>query len=354
MRTLFCLLVFCGPLRAESPFEANPESRINEVQVIGTHNSYHIAPYEKVARVIQSFNKNAEAFDYTHRPLTEQFEELGIRQIELDVFADTKGGLYAAPLGQKLAQGIETHDPDGVLKKPGMKVLHVQDIDFRSTVLTLKQALQETADWSRAHPQHFPILILLELQDTSHSPITVKPERFGLDQLTALETEILSVFKKDEILKPDDVRGEFASLPEALSKCGWPTVKEASGKVMFAMDNESPLRDLYLKGHDALQERLLFVSVPTHHPAAAFVKLNDPLGGFERIQELVKKGFIIRTRADSDTYEARKNDTSRRDRALASGAQFISTDYPEPDRRLSDYHVTFGKGAVTRPNPLVP
>ncbi len=37
--------------------------------------------------------------------------------------------------------------------------------------------------------------------------------------------------------------------------------------------------------------------------------------------------------------EARDNDIRRRDLAIASGAQLISTDYPEPDRRLSSYRV---------------
>jgi len=67
------------------------------------------------------------------------------------------------------------------------------------------------------------------------------------------------------------------------------------------------------------------------------MKENDPVEGFARIQELVKAGFLVRTRADSDTAEARANDTRSRDQALASGAQFISTDYPEPNRLFSPY-----------------
>jgi hypothetical protein len=36
---------------------------------------------------------------------------------------------------------------------------------------------------------------------------------------------------------------------------------------------------------------------------------------------------LIRTRADIDTVEVRINDAARREAALASGAQVISTDY---------------------------
>ena len=44
-----------------------------------------------------------------------------------------------------------------------------------------------------------------------------------------------------------------------------------------------------------------------------------------RIIADVKAGFVVRTRADADTVEARTNDTKRRDAALASGAQYVST-----------------------------
>ena len=339
---VLCLLLslsLAGQLLAQE-FEGEPGRRINAVQVIGTHNSYHIAPVKSVS----------EDLNYTHRPLFEQLDELGIRQIELDVFADKKGGLYANPLAGRMPD-VPSHDPDGLLKKPGMKVLHIQDIDFRTTALTLKLALAEVARWSRAHPRHFPVMILLELKDESPSPFTVKPEVFGAEQLREVEAEILSIFQKDEILTPKDVKGEFASLREAIQTRGWPTIEAAAGKVMFAMDNESRLPALYL---DVIAEPLLFVSVREEHPAAGFFKINDPVASFDRIQRLVKAGFLVRTRADIPTGHARKNDTSRRDRALASGAQFISTDYPEPDLRLSGYCVDFGKGAVTRPNPVIP
>jgi hypothetical protein len=53
-----------------------------------------------------------------------------------------------------------------------------------------------------------------------------------------------------------------------------------------------------------------------------------------------------------ETREARENDEGRRDRALASGAQFVSTDYPEADERLSTYLVRLPGGVVARANPV--
>jgi hypothetical protein len=121
---------------------------------------------------------------------------------------------------------------------------------------------------------------------------------------------------------------------------------------MFALDNGRHLRNAYLKDHPSLRGRLLFVSVDENDPAAAFFKLNDPVGGFDQIQRLVKAGFLVRTRADSDTVQARKNDPAKREKALASGAQFVSTDYPEANAAFSNYCVRFSGGIVARPNPV--
>ena len=80
----------------------------------------------------------------------------------------------------------------------------------------------------------------------------------------------------------------------------------------------------------------MFTTVAPTDPAAAWFNVNDPIKDFDRIQKLVRDGFLVRTRADADTVQARANDTTQRDKALASGAQFVCTDYPQPDHRLTD------------------
>ena len=155
-----------------------------------------------------------------------------------------------------------------------------------------------------------------------------------------------------EILTPDRVRGRFATLPEAIRAEGWPALNAVRGLVLFALDNEGAVRDRYVLGHTALKDRMMFVTVTPEHPAAAWFKVNDPVKDFDKIQRLVKQGFLVRTRADADTRQARTNDASQREKALASGAQYISTDYRVPDRRLSDYSVQFPGGQVARSNPV--
>jgi hypothetical protein len=334
---------------------AAADVRLNQIQVIGSHNSYHVAPYPTVRALIAKAGRgHAEGLDYTHRLLAEQFSELGIRQIELDIFADPKGGLYALPKVRAVLEGMGKDagpDPNakGVLDRPGFKVLHVPGVDFRTTTPTFAEALKQVRAWSRLHPRHVPIMVLVELKD---EPDSSQSAPFDKAQIDAIDAEILAVFERPEVLTPDAVRGDFATLPEAIAKRGWPSLDAVRGKVMFALDNEDRLRELYLDGHPALRDRVMFASVAPTHAAAAWFKMNDPVRDFDKIRELVRLGFMVRTRADANTTQARKNDGSMRDKALASGAQFVSTDYPEPNLKFSPYVCRLPGGVVARANPV--
>jgi calcium-dependent phosphoinositide phospholipase C len=334
------------------------EPRFNQLQVIGSHNSYHIAPAPSVQQMLVSRNpQRAQALDYSHRPLAEQFSRLGIRQVELDVYADPKGGLFASPAARAIVRGLGKEpgdDPDahGALREPGLKILHVPDIDFRTTAPTFVDALKQIRAWSGANRRHVPILILVELKGDALPGLPARPVPFGKDEIESVDAEILAVFEKREILTPDRVRGKFGTLPEAIKAQGWPALEDVRGLVMFALDNEGSVRDLYLEGHRALKGRVMFASVAPLDPAAAWFKINDPIKDHDRIKKLVREGFLVRTRADADTVQSRKNDGTQRDKALSSGAQFVSTDYAEPDRRFSEYSVRFPRGQVARSNPI--
>ncbi|HEX3149223.1 MAG TPA: phosphatidylinositol-specific phospholipase C1-like protein [Gemmataceae bacterium] len=334
------------------------ELRLNQIQVIGTHNSYHIAPPPAVMNIIAATGKSrAESLDYTHRPLAEQFDKLGIRQIELDIYADPKGGLFSKPYGRTMAEknGKDLGpDPNagGILDKPGFKVLHVADIAYLSTVPTFTAGLKQVHDWSKAHPRHVPIMVLVELKEDVVPLMPTKIVLFDTALLDAVDAEIRSVFKDDELITPDAVRGDAKSLSEVIQNRGWPKTDAVRGKVMFCLDNSGKLADLYAKDHPALKGRAMFAPLIESDDGAAFFKVNDPIAEFDRIQKLVKTGFVVRTRADEATKNARTNDATRRDKALASGAQFVSTDYPEARKEWSDYQVRLPGNATARPNPV--
>ena len=303
--------------------------RLNHIQMLGTHNSYHVAPQ---SAILAALGERGSSLDYTHKPLVEQLSKLGIRQVELDVFADPEGGRFALPAMLRTIKGLEPPGPE--LQTPGFKVLHVQDIDYRTTCATFVACLGAIREWSRVNPWHVPILILVEAKD---SPIEdpeklgyVKPLPIDRAALRALETEIRSVFSMEHIITPDRVRGRHRTLSSAIQSEGWPPLRAVRGKVLFALDNTDEHRAEYLRGNPSLEDRVMFVSSAPGEPSAAFVKLNEASGEQEsRIREVVKNGYLVRTRADIPTEEARSGSTVRRDAAFRSGAQYVSTDYPE-------------------------
>ena len=339
--------------------------RLNHMQVVGTHNSYHIRPREPLFSLLVDFAQVlADSFDYTHIPLQEQFESQGVRQIELDIFYDPNGGLYESPVGLQIALG----DPLVVipgLDLPGFKVLHVQEVDFETTCTTLIDCLVEVKTWSDEHPHHVPITILIEAKDDAIDLDIARelgfliPPPIGTEELDLLDDEIRSVFPPEQLITPDDVRGSEATLRDAVLTTGWPRLNDARGRVLFALDNGGRKRDDYVEGHPSLSGRILFTSSEdTNKDEAAFFKMNNAIGSFDDIQERVGQGFIVRTRADSPPDgnsggEARDGDTMRRDIALASGAQFVSTDYPVPNPELgTGYQVQMPGGMPVRCNPV--
>lgn len=358
-RLWLTLVMACIPSMAAVDVSMGAEPRLNQIQVIGTHNSYHLAPHPDLMNLLRlTSQRQAESIDYSHRILAEQFGKLGIRQIELDLFHDPAGGLFAEPALRTTLRNLgrdQGPDPnaEGVLNLPGLKVLHVQDVDYRSTVPTFEIALRQIRTWSAANPGHVPIMVLVELKDNAIKGLATIPKKFDPAALDEVDKTIDKVFARSECYVPDDLRGDCETLPEAITQHGWPELKAIRGKVIFALDNEGMIRDMYIANRPNLSGRRMFVTPPSEgHPAAAFFKLNDPIRDFEKIRRLAKAGYIVRTRADADTRQARSGDTAQRDKALASGAQFVSTDYPEPRLEWSVYQVKFEKGVVARPNPV--
>ncbi|MEA5123037.1 phosphatidylinositol-specific phospholipase C1-like protein [Xanthomonas floridensis] len=337
---------------------ASAAPHLTDLQYIGSHNSYHAGFAPSEAALLKQLDPALfAALDYRHPALTRQLDD-GVRQLELDVFADAQGGRYAHPaiVAQIAKAGLAAAPasaPEGVMDKPGFKVMHVQDIDQRSNCQPLVACLQEVRAWSRQHPGHVPVFILLE---TKQAPIpaafpTVQPEPFDAKAMDGLDAELRSVFQPGEYISPDQVRGGARTLNAAVLAHGWPPLQAARGKVIFLLDQRIAGAS-YLPGHPALRGRMCFTNAVPGADDAAFIERND--GPAEEITQLVKAGYLVRTRADADLRQAQTNDTTRRDRMLASGAQLISTDFPVNAPASSGYVVRFAGGAVARCNPQRP
>ena len=329
--------------------------KMNQIQVIGSHNSYKIGIEKPLMDIILSEHPEAIGLAYTHIPILQQLD-LGLRSLEIDVLHDPEGGRFSKPKGLDIlkAQGIEAKPYNSnAMNDPGFKVLHIPYIDFRTHCSTFKVCLSDIRDWSRSHRAHLPIII------------TINPKSSGLDRpgfaevlpfdekvLDALDKEILEFFNTTELVTPSLVKGKSKTLRQAILDKGWPDLAIARGKVLFVLDAEKELTELYQKG-DEDHAKPMFSNTDPENPHAAFFIMNNPVKEEKDIADRVKMGFMVRTRSDADTREARTRDKSRFEAAIRSGAQVITTDYYQKSLSPNkDFEITFD-GKYSQCNPVL-
>ena len=342
------------------------EPRLNQIQVIGTHNSYSQPADPRVFQVMsprlqpmldammqrmpEDMRRKMEdehpnplaanlegALEYRFPSLDTQLRA-GLRSLELDLNVDHDGGRFLAPLSYRLlrAGGEKDLAPlhTDALREPGLKVLHMADVDFRSSCPTFRICLRQLREWSDDNPGHTPVFILLEPKFSNLAaalPDATQVAPFDARAFDEMEAALGEIIGRERLIVPDQVRGGHATLEAGALAGNWPTLSQARGKFVFLMIvpglNMATFAP-YLEGHPSLEGRLAFVQGEPGMPHAAFLMIDNAITQASRIPELVRKGYLVRSRADIDTGEARKNDVRRRDAALASGAQIISTDYP--------------------------
>lgn len=372
---LIALVLFLLAAGQDDPAE---QLRINQIQVVGTHNSYHqpvdprvlewaapkvSAAIEQVLKMLPpQVRKTLEEENFANRGIPDIRETLeyyepaltaqlsaGIRSVELDLHNDPKGGLYSDPGAYKMlrAQGVTDMLPmlQTDMDKPGLKVLHMADIDFRTSCPTFRLCLAEMRLWSEKHPDHSPIFVLIEPKIGGLTiPGTVAVPPFDDAAYDEFDRTIVDTLGRDRVIAPDDVRGTHKTLEEAVLAGGWPTVAKARGKFLFLMLSPGAQLaglDGYLAGgHESLKGRMAFIDSEPGMPHAAFIQDDNAMKDLGRVEHMVRQGYLVRVRADIDTREARANDTGRRDKSWATGAQIVSTDYySTPNVFGNDYHL---------------
>lgn len=283
--------------------------RVHHVQAKGTHNSYHVET---------PGNRQAD-WHYTMPPIDTQLDLLGVRQLEIDV--------HLASLDDEF------------------KVFHIQYLDEGTTCATFRDCLGVIGRWSGAHPNHQPLYIQIEPK-TGFT--TEKADAF----FARLEAEILSVLVRERIVTPDEVQGDAPTLGGAVAQRGWPTLGQTRGRIIFAMDDHGDVRAAYTRGSTSLKGRLLFSDSRPGEPLAAVAILNDPVGDAAQIRAALAANMIVRT--DADDLPANADDKSAKARlasALASGATWLSTNFPGPvDFRA--YYAIIPGGTPSRCSPV--
>jgi len=286
--------------------------RLDDVRLLGTHNSYHLRPDRTITP--------GEPADYAHAPLDVQLGEQGVRSLELDAF-----------------------------NGPEFPVFHSLLIDTASTCPTLDACFRTIDAWSDAHPRHEPLVLFVEAKTlpTSTNPaaqtaIDTAAAEQGITEWDAAAFDRLDALVRDvfgrRLITPDDVRGKRRTLREAVVRDGWPTFAKSRGKVLVTLIGKQGERDLYRAGAPALEGRAMFVNSKPTDPSAAVISRDVP-DDKAGISRLVRQHFLVKTRADADGVEARSNDHTRAERALHSGAQIVVTDYPVADPAIGPYVV---------------
>ncbi len=302
-----------------TPPAAAAELKLNQVQMVGTAESYKLAPSREMLSLIRmGGKKDVQALDFGLPPIAVQLDA-GAQALSFDIVNDPDGGLFKNPAGASMAGELLTPEYVSAMSQPGFKVMHVPDVDFNSSCLTLKACFSEIAAWRKTHPGHAPLVIVLHgIEKKTPIPGGTKPLAFDADAVSALDKQIASSFPKASILTPASVKAGV-----------WPTLAQSRGKLIFVLDGPA---------HDSA---LLFAaSHDEKNTQAAFVVLDNPIKDAQRIKAAIASGLMVITRADDETFEARANDTRRRDQALASGAQVIRTNFPLADARIGPYQVS--------------
>lgn len=278
-----------------------------DMQSMGTHNSYHVAP---------SLVINGD-WNYTHAPLAYQLAVQGVRHFEFDI-----------------------HYSQG---RAAFEVMHLPVLDNATVCRSLVECLMQLRVWSDANPSHQPIVILLEPKD-------ILSALLWTSYFESLEKEILSIWPTERLITPQEVRGDFDDIATALHIRGWPALRHLRGRVMFALLDTLEFSNTYLS--NANDTPLMFVAAPPSNMQASIALIDDPLNHQAAISRALENGMLVRTRADEDCREANHNDPRRLNAALTSGAQLISTDYPGPVQGI-DYRAEIPHGTPSRCNPIL-
>jgi hypothetical protein len=326
---------------------------LNEVQVIGSHNSYRRLPPESVLAASETLQPGLRRkLEYGHPPLAEQLD-LGLRLLEIDVFADPEGGRYAAPASNGVL-GADEPPPfnPSRARLPGFKVFHIQDFDVYSNCLSLEDCLEELLTWSNTNPGHDLVTVTINVkEETPALPGITRALQFQPADLDAIDALLLETFGTEKLLRPDDVRKRAPTLRQAIETQGWPNHSMARGRFLFVLDAADPTpAERYRQGHPSLRDRVMFATYPETSDEAAIFVIWDIFGHEQRVRDLVQRGFIVRAAADIGTAEARALDYGRFGAVLSTGAQLIATDFYPGHRSpvKTSYEIAFPGSRFTR------
>lgn len=232
----------------------NEDIRINQLQVIDTHNSYRVGRrsqkrkiIDRISSIIQRISslpqistlpiasslgnvRHLQVEYYSHEYIYSQLEHQSVRSLEFDLRTDDNGKLYSRPSLWKLLKLLRVQPPfdSGMFNTSGIKVFHSKDLDLNPVCHIFKDCLHQTNRWSDAHRTHVPIIVSLELKTDTYLNGTAKKLSKSRSRMESpsrilnVDTEILSVFP----LKSDPSPRRYPqpqSNPRTINSAQWLT-----------------------------------------------------------------------------------------------------------------------------------
>ncbi len=309
--------------------------RVNQIQMKGTHNSYHVLrPFHPYRILPIWMGESFLPWDYEHDDMATQLGQHGVRSIELDIH----------------------------YRKGKFPVYHIYGLDDGSNCEDLEVCLSEIRDWSDENPDHHVLMLYIEPKDRD-DPKDLALRRFVADHFDELEAVIMDSLGADKVYTPQQFRGEYDSLLDRVAAEGWPTVDETRGMVMVVWNDPDEDRDHYLEYGDDIPSNLVMFLRSTREEIfegehynydGVFTSIDDAKEEEDQANLLIEMGFIVRTSADDRGLkgdQARKGDRSLADAALKSGAQIVTTDIPNKHEDF-EYWLDIPDGRPSRCNPV--
>ena len=271
----------------------------------------------------------ARTLDYAHAPLPKQFD-IGVRQIELDVWSDPHGRQVRASRRSRSQQGVQHPG------QPGDERARASRSSTRPTSTRTRRASPSCcasascSTWSDAHPGHVPIDVHIEMKDDKATePMFAgararDPARCSTARRSSRPTTCAAM-RRRWAQRSARTAGR-RSAPCAARSTSRSTTKG--------------FRAAYLVGHPSLRGRLIFTPSAPGQDDAAFAKLNDPVADAAKIKAALAAHMIVRTRADADTVRGPRERPPRRagraERWRAAREHRLRAARPEARQRLRD------------------
>ena len=301
---------------AAGPAVAAPPVRMNEVQVIGTHNSYHREMTQAERPTYDAAHRHPGDYDaylaYSHATIPNQFARQDVRGLELDLSPDPQGGLYANPVVRQRDRARPAARPG--MAEPGIKIFHVADLDYNTTCVRCVDVPRAGRAWSDANPRHVPLPIMLELKqsDPRGRGGRRRGAPVGRGAPRTLDAEIRSVFRDRDLITARRHPAAAAARSSSRSSARLAGAREQPA-ARCVPARQRPGRDprrLHRRAPEPRGPRDLHELAPGFQDAA-FIKRNEPRNtNTAQIPELVRDGYLIRTRSDVPLTTVTSRDTS--------------------------------------------